>query len=290
MLANRMRMSSGKRGQPLSNLAVGTLVKDNMTKYYNEPIVWKVADKNHAGYPLGAITLISDKIIKIACFDAKEPLNSNDKRRDYGNNRYIWSNIRQWLNSNATSGAWYSAQHSWDAPPSSANVWNGNNHYEAQVGFLNGFSEKFINAIQDTTLVVGKPLLDGGGTETCVDKIFLPSFTEVGGTTGTFVEGSKFALFINNNSRLAYPTVEAVNNSTYTNVGLSKDTPWTWWTRSIYSENNYYDVCYIDAAGSVGGYISHAYMGTVGIRPACNLPAAILVSNDVDSDGCYVLI
>lgn len=45
------------------------------------------------------------------CFDATEPSNGNSDRRNYGNNRYIYSNLRQWLNSPAAAGQWYTAQH-----------------------------------------------------------------------------------------------------------------------------------------------------------------------------------
>ena len=43
----------------LSSLAVGTLVKDTGTLYNGKPIVWKIADKGHAGYPANSVTLIT---------------------------------------------------------------------------------------------------------------------------------------------------------------------------------------------------------------------------------------
>ena len=92
---------------------------------HGKPIVWLVADTNHTGYPSNSVTLVTNQIIKMLCFDAKESANSNSDRRSYGNNRYIYSNLRQWLNSAAAAGAWYTAQHSADAAPTSGNVWNG---------------------------------------------------------------------------------------------------------------------------------------------------------------------
>ena len=83
---------------------------------------------------------MTNQIIKLLCFDAKESANGNSDRRNYGNNRYIYSNLRQWLNSDAAAGQWYTAQHSADAPPSSANVWDGYNPYNTIAGFLNGLS------------------------------------------------------------------------------------------------------------------------------------------------------
>ena len=40
----------------LSSLAVGALVKDTGTLYNGKPIVWKIADKGHSGYPSGSVT------------------------------------------------------------------------------------------------------------------------------------------------------------------------------------------------------------------------------------------
>ena len=48
--------------QKISNLPVGAKVKDNLSKYNGKPVIWKIADKNHSGYPSNTVTLISDKI------------------------------------------------------------------------------------------------------------------------------------------------------------------------------------------------------------------------------------
>ena len=122
----------------LSTLAVGALVKDTGTLYNGKPIIWKIADRNHAGYPANSVTLITERIISLKCFDAIESGNSDSNRRSYGNNRWIYSNIRRWLNSQA-AGKWYAAQHSADAPPSNANVWSNYNEYDGEAGFLAGF-------------------------------------------------------------------------------------------------------------------------------------------------------
>ena len=46
--------------QSLNALAVGALVKDTGTLYNGKPIIWKIADKGHTGYPSGAVTLITE--------------------------------------------------------------------------------------------------------------------------------------------------------------------------------------------------------------------------------------
>ena len=68
----------------LSTLAVGALVKDTGTLYNGKPIIWKIADRNHAGYPANSVTLITERIISLKCFDAIESGNSDSNRRSYG--------------------------------------------------------------------------------------------------------------------------------------------------------------------------------------------------------------
>ena len=105
----------------LSSLSVGDKIEVPVLSAYQSrfgaKIVFKVADKNHSGYPANSVTLIAEKIIKIMASDAKEPNNSDSNRKSYGNNRHIHSNLLQWLNSNATAGNWYSAKHSADQAP-----------------------------------------------------------------------------------------------------------------------------------------------------------------------------
>ena len=270
----------------LSTLPVGALVKDTGTLYNGKPIIWKIADKGHVGYPSGSVTLITERIISLKCFDAIERSNSDSNRRSYGNNRWIHSNIRQWLNSQARAGAWYSAQHSADAPPNNANVWSNYNEYEQEAGFLAGFSANFLAALLPTTHTVGKASVDGGGTESCVDKIFLATCTEVG-LSGDVTAGSKLALFSNDASRLAYPTAEAVSKSEYTSSSLSASEPRWWWLADAYASYSYI-VRRVNSSGTLN--YDDAYRGYNGVRPLCNLPSAILVSDTADSDGAYTII
>lgn len=270
----------------ISSLAVGALVKDTGTLYNGKAIVWKIADKNHTGFPANSVTLITDRIISLKCFDAIEAGNSDSNRRSYGNNRWIYSNIRRWLNSNAAAGAWYAAQHSADAPPTNANVWSNYNEYDQEAGFLAGFSANFIAALLSTTRTVGKAQVDGGGTETCTDKIFFATSTEVG-LTGDVTAGSKLALFTDDNSRKAMPTAEAVTKSEYTASGLSATQAWYWWLADAYASNSYY-VRSVYSSGAMDWYI--AYNGRRGVRPLCNIKSDILVSDTTDSDGAYTII
>ena len=117
------------------------------------------------------VGLVTERIISLKCFDAKEPSNSNSDRRNYGNNRAAVANLLQWMNSAAGAGQWYSAQHSADAPPNNANVWSNYNEYEAEAGFLNGFEQDFRDALLDDTITVAKSSADGGGSEQITRKV-----------------------------------------------------------------------------------------------------------------------
>ena len=269
--------------QKLSNLANKAKVK--FGSLHGKPIIWIVADKNHADYPSGSVTLVTDQIIKMLCFDAKESSNGNSDRKSYGNNRYIHSNIRQWLNSSAAAGAWYTAQHSADAPPSSANVWSSTNAYDTIAGFLNAFTANERATLLDTTITVGKSSTDGGGTETCTDKIFLLSCTEVN-LSGDHTCGSKLAIFSDNASRVATVTAECVANSNYSSNPAS-GAAWYYWLRDAYA-GAAVSARSVYTDGTLGwGY---AYYGYYGLRPACNLSSDLLISDSADSDGCYTVI
>ena len=277
----------------LGSLSVGAKIEVPVLSAYQSrfgsKIVFKIADKNHSGYPSNSVTLITEKIIQLMCFDAKEPNNSNGDRKQYGNNRYQHSNILQWLNSNATAGAWYSAKHSTDAPPTNANVWNNYNEYDAWAGFLAMLDPKFVAELLTTTQTVARnTVTDGGSYETVTSKMFLPSTTEVGlANENNIAEGTLLALFSNDASRVAYPTAQCVNNSEYTNANFSTSKGWYWWLRTPHSSsaNN---VRYVLSDGSLSNSI--AYYGGHGVRPLCNLKSSILVSDSPNSDGNYTVI
>lgn len=272
----------------ISTLPVGAKIKDPQSVYYGKPIIWKIADKNHTGYPTDSITLITDNILCLKAFDGRESSNPNSDRQSYGNNNYKQSNLLQWLNSQSTAGKWYSGQHSYDAPPTKSNSANYNG-YDQEAGFLNGFSADFIAAMLNTSVkVVKNTVTDGGGSENITSKIFLASTTEVGlANEAGIAEGSKLALFDGDASRTAKPTVDAVNKSDYTSASFTTNEPWYWWLRTPNASYSYYARS-VDSSGALGG--NGAYGGGRGVRPLCNLKSEILVSDTTDTDGAYTII
>ncbi len=85
----------------------------------------------------------------------------------YGSGRWKESAIRQYLNSSAAAGAWWTPQNGWDRPPAEA---------ASLRGFLAGFDEDFLSVLQTVSVVTALNTQEGFAdtTETTQDKIFLP--------------------------------------------------------------------------------------------------------------------
>ena len=79
----------------MGSLAVGDKIEVPVLSEYQSRfganLVFKVADKNHGGYPSNSATLITDKIIQIMPLDAIESSNSDSNRAESGNNRYVYT-------------------------------------------------------------------------------------------------------------------------------------------------------------------------------------------------------
>lgn len=236
-------------GRLLSSLASGTKVK--LGQWNGTDLQWKVArDTSDQSIRLvlepTSVSLLGNKM-----WDNKEPSNSDSSRRSYGNNRYIYSNIHQWLNATKASG-WYTAQHSADAAPA----------YASSPGFLSGWSENHIAALDMATLTTSRTSIDGGGTETFVASVALISTTELGLQSST--GGGRLDIFNSDGDR--------ATGSAY----------WTRTPRPSDSSGDYQ----VTSAGALGGtYVYYAD----GVRPLCIPVSTALVSLEMDGDNCYVV-
>lgn len=272
--------------QLLRALPVGAKVRDTSSKYNGLPFDAIVLEHGHDGS--GITSLLSEKIISLKCFDAIEASNSDSNLKSYGNNRYLYSNLLQWLNSEGAAGNWYVAKHTADAPPTNGNVWSNYNEYDQEAGFLTNLSANMRAALKTVSKTTVKHSVDGGGTETVSAKIHLLSTTEVGlANEGGTAEGTIYAYFSqsnNNARRVAYPTQQAVSKSEYTNTSLATSKGWYWWLRTPHAS-------YSNTARSVNAdgslHYDSAYNGYVGVRPACFLSSSILVSDSPNSEGYY---
>lgn len=238
-------------GQLLSSLASGTKVK--LGKWNNNDLQWKIArDTSDQSIRL-VLEPTSVSLLGNMQYDAPEPSNSDGNRKSYGNNRYIYSNIHQWLNATKATG-WYVAQHSADATPA----------YSSSPGFLNGWSENHIAVLDRATLTTSRANIDGGGTETFVARVALISTTELGLQSAT--GGGRLDIFNSNGNR---------------------STGSVYWTRTPNSKNNHVEH-QVNAVGSLNG-IGNFVCDPYGIRPLCSPKSTTYVSLQPDDDGCYTI-
>ena len=255
--------------QPISNLAVGALVK---TIYDSVDLVFQIADKNHTNYPVNSVTLITKDIQSLKAFDGKETSNPNGDIKAYGNSRYLYSNIFQWLNKSGTN--WYISKHTYDAPPSTGNVFA--NPYDSSVGFLSGFKATFLNNIFTTTQITAKnTVIYGGGSETVTSKFYLASTTEVGlANENNIAEGSKLELFTDDASRITKYSGD--------DCGWWLRTPWASNTSCTQLVGNLGTVMSIRAAAGSSPY--------GGVRPLCNISNTVMISGLPDANGVYTIL
>ena len=91
-----------------------------------------------------------------------------------GSNNWKESAQRQMMNSDKPAGSVWVPQTIYDRPPN----WASNT-----AGFLNGLDEDFVSVVSPTTYITCRNTVsDGGGSDTCTDKFYLPSRTEIFGT------------------------------------------------------------------------------------------------------------
>ena len=238
-----------------SNSDIGTTVlipyTDSSSKILlnNGCIEFEVVGVNHhtSSEHSQTITLMTKNLIRYAAFDAKEPNNPDTKRQMYGNGCWGVSNIRQWLNSSGDANLWWSKQHAYDAAPNADNVPNTVGVYADAPGFLKGFSHEVLEHLTDITNITALYNVDGGGSETTTEKVFLPSYTEMGyGNINGIAEGSHLSVrFPNDNSRIK-------SGAKY-------------WMRSLSIDGASGDGSYVSNSGS-NNYNS-ACNGNVGIAP-----------------------
>lgn len=270
----------------LSSLAVGSKVRDIGSIYNGLPLDGIILGHDHDGK--GITSFVSEKIITLKCFDAKEPGNSDEYRRKYGNNRYKVSNILQWLNSDGAAGNWYVAQHEADAPPTDGNVWVNYNEYDQEAGFLSFLSQGMKDALKTVSKTTVKCSIDGDGSEAISAKIHLLSATEVGLKNENEIEEGKiydyFSQSNNDERRTAYPTEPCVNKSEHTETLLATSKKYYYWLRTpIYGTTEH--TRHVEIRGSRSG--NQANRGYYGVRPAWFLSSDILVSDSPNSEGYY---
>ncbi len=243
------------------------------------PIEWEIVHQED-DYQIA----MTKEIIDLRCFDGKEPNNTGNNRKNYGNNNWQYSNIEQFLNSDQAS--WYSSQHQYDAPPSSANCYhypNGTtyNAYDTHKGFLYYFSDEEKSLLQDMVLTLANNTkTDGGGSYTWTGKVWLPTYTQMGyGNNNNIAEGIKFSKFTDNTSRIKSLHPNCIANNEYCKIN-NKSGNWYYWMSSV---NQLYSniARYINHDGLGSG--SYPYGGSIGLTPCICLPKLALLNNTINN-------
>ena len=240
-----------RRGQAQKYFAAGDALVAN---YDSNPVIWDVIGINHDTPTDTArtysLTIQARDCLQNVQFDAPEPTNPDTNRQQYGNNRYIHSAIKQWLNSDETSFTWVS-QHEYDEAPTGA-------PYDG-VGYLARLDPDLVEVIGAVDKQVAVATVDGGGQDTFSDKVFLLSRVEVyGGDEGTVTGESPYAYYAN---LAGAPTTDAIAGR----IKLLSETTRYWWLRSP-------RVGYSQSPRGVvtsGAVVSSGARDTYGLAPAC---------------------
>lgn len=172
-----------------SNVKTGTVYQFTLTKnapagarltgFYNAPDTaptsWKVyvyKDQNKSELLETCNVSAGEAGTNLGTFLAKPNGNLNGLHPvGYGDNRWWKSAYRQYLNSDAAAGGWWTPQDEWDMKPDQA---------DTVPGFLAGFSDDFKAALTRVKVVTyGNTVTDDGSAVVTYDKIFLPSLQEI---------------------------------------------------------------------------------------------------------------
>lgn len=237
----------------IADLQVGDVIK--FGRHGNSDYTWKIVDTLDKGK--GYVTVAADQYPVSGPFDAQENASDNPNpasaRKSNGNNRWLYSNARQFLNSDGAKNEWYEAQHAYDVKPPYANM----------DAFQKDFTdyEKAIIVVKTNTCI--RDALDGGGSETMQDKIWLASSYAMGLEVVQPLEDDHiYEAFIDNASR-AYQS--------------------NYWLRTINGTTSANSVRIVLSGGSMSS--SHASNSSA-LRPFCLLPTSTYVQWS-ESDNAY---
>ena len=273
--------------QLLSALPVGSLVKDTNFTYLGTTPIFRVLEHGHTGDPSGSTALEFRDIICLKAFDAAEPNNTQQERKNNGNNRYVYSNLLQWLNSSGAANSWYSAQHTYDQSPNGKGYSGvvSNNPYASEAGFLSFFPDELKKSLNTASKKTAKSSYDGSGSENVSSRIFLLSTTEVGiDNDSNVAEGSVYSYYVTDGMKRRKKNL--MNNAAKGDYD-SATSPWYWWLRTP-KQYDYYESYQVYSNGDRGSQSDR--MGYIGVSPAFCVSSNLTVSDSPDVDGAYTFV
>lgn len=238
----------------INDLLLGDLIK--FGEYGGSLFTWKVVDTQDKDK--GYITVAAEQNLGNLQFDVQENSTENPNpvtnRKNQGNNRWLYSNARQILNSDGAKGEWWTAQHEYDVKP---------NYAEGNAGFLNAFTEFEKNVILPKTNRCILDDADGGGSETMIDKVWLPSTYAMALEIFQPLEDEHTYEAFTSNEERAYQS--------------------NYWTRTINGKTSGNGVRLVGASGSLG---NGSASFNIALRPFCLLPTSAYIAWS-DSDNAY---
>lgn len=186
----------------------------------------------------------------------------------YGYNRWSQSGLRQWLNSTAGAGAWWSQRNDFDRPE----------HYATWAGFMNDLDADFLAVVAKSNLITDiNKISDAGGHETTQDYFFLPAMVNLNGGDNFYNSPGSAVQDIEDTVVWDYYTKFRRDGKTGTNAdkddnrrkykqGTSIEL--SWWERSPNCDNAGY--------GRTVTEVGHTWWGNIvlnlrGVAPACRI-------------------
>ena len=178
------------------------------------------------------------------------PNMNHASRARYGSNRWKESAVRQWLNSAAAAGQWWTPQTIFDRPPSYAN----------QAGFLAGFAPEFLAVLGRVKKRTAKnTVTDGGGYEDTEETMFLLSKDEVYGTHENSVTEGPYYKYYADNANSPTDAAQAWR------IKYRGGSAALWWLRSPDAGNGR-NARNVNTTGQVNYNIANSASG---LAPAC---------------------
>ena len=187
----------------------------------------------------------------------------------YGYNRYSQSNIRQWLNSKAEAGKWFTPQNDWDRP----------NDTQSDKGFMNDIDQDFLSVVSKTQIITDiNKISDNGGHDTTYDYFFLPCMKNINGGDNFLSSPGSAVQDIEDTDVWDYYTKFRMDGKTGANPEAdsnrikyrmsNQSEACYWWERSPYPAYAY-DVRDVGPSG-ICWWHGYAY-GWHGVAPACRI-------------------